>query len=128
MPRPGTHQGTYSVELELAEVDENPAATFVLDIEYTYSPGRPARLSPWPGEPPEGAELETEADLFLLDGTKRIAIPAEAKAWLLRVIDPARYVNRILNQAAEEATDARAAAQEARWESRREEREMASDR
>lgn len=98
-----TRSGSYSTEYEFSPEGENPLARFVLDIDYDFTPEQPVRLHPWPGEPGHGAEVEMSADLFLLDGTQRIALPAEVKSWLLARIDLKQFVEPIIEQEVENA-------------------------
>ena len=45
---------TMTLTLTIAHTEHEIEAT----VGYTYTPGRPARYYPWPGDPPEPAEVE----------------------------------------------------------------------
>lgn len=114
----GNHSVEYDFGISASEGDHNPTLTFVLDIDYDYTPEQPVRLHPWPGEPGHGAEVDMSADLFLLESTVRLPMPPEVKSWLLARIDLKQFVEEIIEKELDDREAARDAAEEARAERR----------
>lgn len=77
-----------SVEFDIGESGENPIATLILDIDFTYTPGQPDKFWPWPGEPGYPAEVDiVRATFFNLIKTIRQPIPEAANAWLFSLLN-----------------------------------------
>lgn len=53
-----------------------------VEFEFSYYPGAPARFSPWPGDPPEPADVEL-ISVIARDGTRwRTLTEAETDAFM----------------------------------------------
>jgi hypothetical protein len=70
---------TYETFVELDDEE------LTIRIEFDYDPGRPARLSTWPGEPAEGPEV-TDYDILLWDEESARWSDQDA-AWQERVVE-----------------------------------------
>ena len=114
MPSTSHHSTEYTFGISASEGDYNPTLTFVLDIEYDYTPAFRGNRD----EPPHDATVDMSADLFLLDGAVRLPVPAEVKSWLLKHINLAQFAETCIQEAEDDRERARDAAEEARAEDR----------
>ena len=99
-------RGTLTYDYGFAQDGENSDVEFQLELDYTYVPGQPAKLWPWPGEPGYGPEIEITPSLKQVNADKTLtALPPEVEKYLLSFISLEDYHDAVREDAEDPRED-----------------------